>query len=73
LNTTLLDIRELRLLFWNEKDRDPPTTTERKTKLCNSLSKFFDTLTKKFRYTIGKDGNKREICEQAWLRILGRF
>ena len=55
------------------KGECPPTRKERGTRLHTSLLKFFDKVTKKFRYTIGKEGHQREICEQGWQRVVGEI
>lgn len=61
----------MREQFWGDKDQTAPSSKERALRLRTFMVKFFDTSTKKYRYTVGNEDKKRQICEQGWLRIMG--
>lgn len=73
MNTTIKEIDDLRDAYWGLDNADPPTRTQREARLKTHLHKFFDTSTKRFIFTIGNNDNKRTVCENAWLRVLGEI
>ena len=65
-------VAKLREKFWNSESKRAPSSKERKTSIETFMKKFFDSATKRFKYLIEHGDEMYEVCEQGWLRLMGK-
>jgi hypothetical protein len=71
-NTTFEEVDSLRSKLWNKNDELAPTSSERAERLECLLTQCYSVPDKKYKFIIeNSERKRREICEQAWIRLLG--
>jgi hypothetical protein len=70
--TTIKDMKSMVIDFWDEYDCPAPSAATRRLKLISILSKARNANDNQFHFYAGcKDHDNREVCEAAFLILLG--